>query len=318
MKLLLSTAILLFATLPAFSQRKNFKNEFGFRTDNDAYLAYGQDRYYTNGLFITFRHALPSSPAGSNVLKKIWEAEIGQYMFNAQSGYVPDMRYVDRPFAAYLYGAAKMNWFTKREQVFQASLNIGTIGPHALGEDAQRLLHKMVGFYEVTGWKYQIDNEMGVNGSFSYSSLLSRPSENADFSVDGYANIGTTFSGAGGGVTFRAGKINKLYRSVATNSRISNNSADTIPQKEIFFFARPSLHFIAYDATLQGGIFNDNKGPVTSDPNRLAFSQELGVKYASDRWTLNFSVIFRTKETSSQIHAHQYGSASIFYRFGRN
>ncbi|MDB5012593.1 MAG: hypothetical protein JWQ25_795, partial [Daejeonella sp.] len=38
--------------------KKTYKSEFGFKSDNDAYLGYGQDRYYTNGLFLTFRHAL--------------------------------------------------------------------------------------------------------------------------------------------------------------------------------------------------------------------------------------------------------------------
>lgn len=317
MKLVYIASFLLLFVYPSFSQTRNFANEFGFRSDNDAYLAYGQDRYYTNGLFITFRHAMKAPAAGSAVVKKVWEAEAGQYMYNAQSGYIPDISFVDRPFAAYLYGGFKFNWFLQNEQIFQVSLNAGTIGPAALGKDAQKLLHSVVGFYEVNGWQYQVKNEAGLNAGFDYTRLLFRPSSSdIDLSFSGYATAGNTFSGAGAGIVFRAGKINQLFQSVLTNSRISNNSQDSIPQKELFFFAKPSIHFIAYDATIQGGMFRDDKGPVTFTPNRLAFSQELGVKYAVQRWTLNFSVIFRTKEIKTQVHAHQYGSAAIFYRFG--
>ncbi len=301
---------------PLFIQAQNFRNEFGFRSDNDAYLAVGLDRYYTNGFFITFRHALKPGNQSEKLVKKTWEAEAGQYMFNAQSGYVPDINYVDRPFAAYLYGGMKLNWFLKDEQVFRVSLDAGTIGPNALGEDAQKLLHKIAGFYELNGWQYQINNEFGVNTGLDYTRLLARPSVNTDFSFNGYAHVGTTFSGAGAGILFRAGNINKLFNSVSTNSRISNSVTDSVPSGELFFFAEPSFHYVAYDATVQGGLFNDDKGQVTFTPNRIAFFQELGVKYASKRWTLNFSVIFRTKEIKSQVHAHQYGSAGIFYRFG--
>lgn len=318
MKRFLTLFFLLTLISDAFCQEYNFKNEFGFRSDNDAYLAYGQDRYYTNGLFITFRHAVRPKTGTGRLAKKTWEAEAGQYMFNAQSGDIPGIGYVDRPFAAWLYGGFKFNWLMKDEQVFQLSVNAGTIGPDALGEEAQELLHKIVGFYKINGWQYQVNNEFGVNTGFDYTRLLSRPSASADFSLKGYANLGTTFSGAGAGIQFRAGDIQKLFRSVSTNSRISNSAGDSIPARELFFFAQPTLHFIAYDATIQGGMFSDDKGPVTFTPNRLAFSQEIGVKYAGDRWTLNFSVIFRTREISSQVHAHQYGSASIFYRFGKN
>ncbi|RXF70697.1 lipid A deacylase LpxR family protein [Arcticibacter tournemirensis] len=311
------TFFLLLASF-SFSQNKNFTSEFGFKSENDAYLAYGQDRYYTNGLFITFRHALKSDRTDSKTVKRIWEAEAGQYMYNAQSGSVPDISYVDRPFAAYLYGGFKMNWFLSNEQVFQVALNGGTIGPDALGEDAQKLLHKVVKFYEVTGWQYQVNNELALNTSIDYTRLLSRTGPHSDFSLKGYANIGTTFSGAGAGILFRAGNINRLFSSVSTNSRISNSATDTVPSRELFFFAQPSLHFIAYDATIQGGMFSDDKGPVTFSPRRMAFSQEVGLKYAAERWTLNFSVIFRSREIKSQVHAHQYGSASVFYRFGRN
>ncbi|MGV3507649.1 MAG: lipid A deacylase LpxR family protein, partial [Sphingobacteriaceae bacterium] len=205
--------------------------------------------------------------------------------------------------------------FLKDEQVFEAALNAGTIGPNAYGKDVQEGLHDIIGFYEVRGWEYQVNNEIGINASFNYSRLLARKNSNSDFSLNTYANLGNTFTGAGAGVLFRAGRINKFYNSVSNNSRISNSEKNSIPDKEIYFFTRPMLNFVAYDATIQGGMFTDNKGPVTYNPNHFQYSQEFGVNYAVNRWTLNFSVILKSRDVKTQNKPHQYGSASIYYRF---
>ena len=304
----------IFLLLPrlSYSQEKSFRNEFGFRTDNDAYLAVGQDRYYTNGLFITFRHALKENHQQD--AKKIWEAEFGQYLYNAVSGDIQALNLVDRPFAAYLYAGFKMNWFKDNEDHFQTGLQIGTIGPAAYGREIQQTLHDIVGFYEIRGWEYQVKNEVGINSSFNFNKLLARGGNN-DLSLRTYANLGNTFSGAGAGLLYRTGSINKFFNSVSENSRISNSQSDNLPSKEAFFYARPMLNFIGYNATLQGGMFREDKGPAVFTPNRFLFAQELGLMYAKNRWSLNFSVIFQSKEIKEQRRAHKYGSASIFYRF---
>ena len=194
-------------------------------------------------------------------------------------------------------------------------MNIGTIGPNALGEDIQEGLHKVIGFYPIKGWEFQVNNEMGVNSSFKYTRLIARTQRNNDFILNTYANIGNTFAGAGAGVLFRAGHINQLFKSVITHSRISNLKGDSIPDKEIFFFTRPMLHFVAYDATIQGGMFTGEKGPAVFEPNRFQYSQEFGVNYAANRWTLNFAITFKSRDVETQNRAHKYGSATIYYRF---
>lgn len=315
MKSILSGIILLSLVFKqGYTQEKNFRNEFGFRSDNDSFLAFGQDQYYTNGLFLSFRHAVNQEIIRPNLAKIIWEAEAGHYMFNPYSGRVQEKSEIDRPFSAYLYAGGKLSWFLKNERIFELSLNAGTIGPNALGEEVQEKLHRIIGFYPIQGWEYQVNNEIGINTSLRHSNLLSRKGK-SDFSLNSYINLGNTFAGAGAGILFRTGTFNKFFNSVSTNSRISNSANDSIPEKEFFFFTRPMLNFVAYDATIQGGLFTDDKGPVTFDPNRLQYSHEFGVNYAVNRWTLNFSVIFKSRDIKTQNSAHQYGSAMIYYRF---
>jgi lipid A 3-O-deacylase len=297
--------------------QNSFKNEFGFQSDNDAYLALGQDRYYTNGLFVTFRHAADQSKLKEKVNKKIWELEFGHKMYNPYTGNVNEINKIDRPFAAYLYLGGGFNWLYNTENSLKLSVQAGTIGPAALGEEVQVTLHKVAGFYQISGWKYQLNNEMGINTSLAYNHFLHRNKLNkTDFTLTSYINAGNTFAGAGVGLLFRTGVINQLFNSVSTQSIIANKpSSALLNDREFFFFMKPSLNIVAYDATIQGGMFIEDKGPITFDVKPVVFSQELGLDYAKNRWTFNFALTFKSREVKSNAKPHQYGSAAIYYRF---
>lgn len=311
---LLITLSIIGISIGSFAQ--NFKNEFGFKSDNDAYLFYGQDRYYTNGLFINFRHATDQKKLSNSLEKVTYEISAGQKMYNPISGYSPKLATQDRPFAGYLYAGANVNLFYKKESILKFGLELGTVGPDALGEDAQKLLHKIVGFYEIKGWEYQIKNEPTINITTQFTKLLGRSEAyKSDLSLESYVNIGTTFSGAGIGILLRSGDINQLFNSAYTNSQISNNSkTERLVNNEYFFYAKPQLNFIAYDATIQGSMFNKDS-PVTFGTKPLVFAQQLGLNYSTPRFTFDFGLTFKSKEVKSTAKAHQYGSISMYYRF---
>lgn len=295
---------------------KTYKDEFGLKSDNDAYLAYGQDRYYTNGLFLTYRHALKQLNTLKRTNKLIYEIEAGQKMFNPRSGNPKDITRIDRPFAAYLYGGLNFNWLYNSENSLKVSIQLGTIGPNAQGKEAQIFLHKTFGFYPIHGWDWQIKNEIGVNTSINYDYFLFRsPSKKADLSLSSYINAGNTFAGVGAGVLFRTGSLKQFYNTVYNNSVISNNSAIASSSNELFFYLKPMVHYVSYDATIQGGLSNEDKGPTIFDVKPLVFSQELGVMYAKRRISADFALIFKSREVQSRAKAHQYGSISLYYRF---
>jgi len=313
-KLVLAAFAILAIVFGSFAQE--YKNEFGFKSDNDAYLWYGQDRYYTNGLFIYFRRAADQQKLKGNLEKFTYEISAGQKMFNPISGYRPDPTTHDRPFAAHLFGGVQTSFFYKNESLLKVGVNLGTVGPDALGEDAQDLLHSIVGFYEVQGWDYQIANDFAANANLQFAKLLHRSSDRiVDFTLDTYANVGTTYNGAGIGVVFRAGDINQLFNSNYYNASIGNKSkTQKLKQKEFYFYAKPQLNYVAYDATVQGSLFNDNS-PVTFGTKSFVFAQKLGFNYSTPRFTIDYSLIFQSKEIKSAAKAHQYGSISMYYRF---
>ncbi|MBC7655108.1 MAG: lipid A deacylase LpxR family protein [Oligoflexus sp.] len=305
-------------SLTAISQTKLYQNELGFKSENDSYLGTGQDRYYTNGLFITFKRASKTKNYTDSLkfTKKIWSATIGQYMYNAQSGQISNIKFVDRPFAAYLYGGFALQYLNDKEHIKRFELQVGTIGPSALGYEGQEFIHKTFGFYDIKGWEYQVKNEVGFNAKADLLYLIHRSkNKKIDFSLPVEARLGNTFTSLNAGVLFRTGNLNPLYHSVATQSNVSNFREAGVAEKEFYFFLKPQIQLIAYDATITGGLFRENKGPVTFKTNPLVVSQELGLAYAKKRWTVDFSVIFKTKEESSMVFSHQYGSFDLYYRF---
>ena len=320
-KISLIAAFLILNSYFLYAQTSTYKSEFGFRSDNDSYLAYGQDRYYTNGLFVHFRQAMDQSRLKNSKLNKvIWELEIGQKMYNPQSGSINDPNFIDRPFAAYLYGGGAINFLFNSESNLKLNIQLGTIGPSAKGKEAQELLHNTFGFYEVKGWQWQVNNELGFNTRLEYNKFLKRSaSGSSDFSFNSYVNLGNTFSGIGLGALFRTGNINPLFNSASTQSTISNKSFSRPENdREFYFYAKPMLHYIAYDATIQGPLFNNNKGLYVFDVKPLVFSQQAGFIYSKNRWTIDFSLIFKSREVKSFAKPHQYGSASLVYRFNED
>ncbi len=317
MKFIYLFLILLLSVFFVQAQQKTYQNEIGFQTDNDAYLAQGSDRYYTNGLFLYFRHALQTDTTKANLFGKVLGFEAGQKMFNPQSAFIPAARYVDRPFAGYLYVGSTLQYLYKNESALKLGLQIGVTGPAALGRQAQELVHRLFGFYKPQGWQYQIKNNLGVNLTAGYDKLFFRK-DWFDVIGNAYGNLGTTFTGTGLGLTLRFGEFNPLYHSVSTSGLVAKNrSVKEAHRKEFFFYLKPTLNYNAYDATVQGGLFEKDPTPpeITGAIKPLVFSQELGGNLTAGRWAFNLAAIFRTREVKTMVKTHQWGTATFLYRF---
>ncbi|MGI4022611.1 MAG: lipid A deacylase LpxR family protein [Janthinobacterium lividum] len=316
-KFLFLSSILLLSVLFAQAQQKNYQNEAGFQTDNDSYLAQGSDRYYTNGLFLYFRHAISTDTTNTKLFGKVLGFETGQKMFNAQSAVIPAARYVDRPFAGYLYVGSSLQYLFKNESALKLGLQLGVTGPAALGQEAQELIHQLIGFYRPVGWQYQIRNNVGVNLAADYDHLLFRKNW-FDLAGNSQVNLGTTFTGAGAGLTLRFGKFNPLYHSVSTSGLVAKNRViKEAHRREFFFYLKPTVNYIGYDATVQGSLFNQSKNTdeITGNVAPFVLSQEIGGALTAGRWAFNLAAIFKTREVKEMVQAHQWGTATFLYRF---
>lgn len=301
---------------------QSHSNEIGIQTDDDSYLAQGSDRYYTAGNFAYFRHALNVKDT-THLRNKILGFEFGQKLYTPHSGSinftgVDDPQYIDRPFAAYLYVGSTLNLLYKDESNLKLGAQIGIVGPAALGRPIQAFIHRAFGLYQPSGWEYQIDNDLEVNLSAEYNRLLARTSW-ADVSLSSYADLGNGFSGAGIGPMFRLGDFNQLFNSESTQSTaIKSRSFAPLNSRELFFYYKPQINAVAYDATIQGSLFNSRGSgsmEVTLNPERVIFSNQLGVGYSGKRLVVDLAAVFHTKDVKEMSQAHQWGTVTLLYRF---
>ena len=322
MKLKLFTLLICLFGIVNYVSAQSHANEIGAQTDNDSYLLQGSDKYYTDGIFLYFRHALDVSP-NSQLANKVLGFEIGQKIFNPQSGSiningVDDPKYIDRPFAGYLYVGSTLNLLYKNESNLKLGAQVGFVGPDAYGKQVQDFVHDNFGFYHPSGWEYQVDNSFVVNLSAEYNRLLVRGSW-IDASLSSYLNVGNGFSGAGAGAIIRAGAFNHLFNSVTTQSTaIKNEDKSPLNPSEIFFYYKPLFNYVAYDATIQGSLFgthNPNSMEITLDPEKFIFSNQFGVAYSGRRFVFDVAAIFHTKDVKEMVTSHSWGSVTGLYRF---
>jgi hypothetical protein len=291
------------------------KQELSFTTENDIYFY--QDRYYTSGTFVNYRYATGAAKRinNPNLIKTTTEIEFGHEIYTPYSAKAPDPALHDRPFTGYLYGAAAFNRFYKNESMLRFKAEAGIIGPLALGKEIQMGYHDLLNIYEPKGWEYQLKSELGLNLSLDYQNMLLRSSNKmADVTLVSSALLGNTFSGANLGMLIRLGKLNNLYESITNNSLISLDP----PEKkswELFLYTIPRINYVAYDATIMGGLFLKDKGPITFDTEKFVYSQQIGISLSAKRWSANYNIVLKSREVKSKAKAHAYGSISLAYRF---
>ncbi len=303
MKLLLSI-LLVFLTIPLFSQKTNnsFTKEIGLTSENDSYMLGGEDGYYTNGLEIYFNWK------GKDSLKT-HSITAGQSIYNAQNGDFSKIWDIDRPVTAYLYLSYEQTRFTSKKDLLHWEVALGAIGPIAQGEEAQVFLHKMLNFYDPSEeWEFQLNNSVGVNGEITWVKELPVAS-NMEFQTIAKARAGFFFTNIEMGALFRWGKFNNNTHTAYWNTRINSKNQ----KSELFFYFQPSLSVYAYNATIQGGLFRDDKGPVTGKLNPFLYHQKIGLMGSWNRVALDLGINFQTKETPSQEKAQWYGTIGLKY-----
>ncbi|MFZ4756647.1 MAG: lipid A deacylase LpxR family protein [Burkholderiaceae bacterium] len=204
--------------MPAAAQLRAFE----FRLDNDqfAFTRAEDERWYSSGEFFRFGFdAPPGSPDAR--LAAAWCARViacdpgsrTLRVFSLEHRiFTPTMRTAtapqpyDRPFAASLgLGAASVVLGERTRQTLE--IQLGTLGPAALGEPVQNAIHSVLGQARVDGWEWQVRAQPLVQ--LGWSRLASTPLATRD--VDAVwrtaALLGTPVTQASAGALLRWGRL---------------------------------------------------------------------------------------------------------------
>ncbi|GLT18258.1 exonuclease [Vibrio zhanjiangensis] len=206
------TLPLLFSSALALASEKS---TLAFSIDNDG--IFGVDQDYTNGLFLSYSTGaitpyslftpLSLSYWGGASLDK-FEFLLGQKMYTPSDIELNTPQVNDRPYAGYLHG--EFNYISLHPQQAQRfNLTIGTTGEDSLAEDAQDIVHDIIGSDEPKGWAYQVDDKIvGSVGYLSHFNLWrDKAFSGTDWEISNISeiNLGNFRSDISTGLMFRWG-----------------------------------------------------------------------------------------------------------------
>ena len=325
MKVFLLFVVLLCVNYPGRCQdSEGIRNQITFLCDNNFFLFNGQDGYYTSGLFLKYDR-LSAKPRGG--LKKIFSFEAGQMIYNAHSrkilpvnqpNFPGGVEQIDRPIAGYLFGKLSTSFFYSNNSMLKLGAFVGSTGKYSYGKDVQEFWHHVIGVKDYWNWiwDYQVNTEWSVNtqGVFAKSLL---PANQPIFQITPVtqATLGTAFTNASQAVLFQFGKIRPMSSSSYWNSRLQVTATTDHRPIEVFIFYQPKVSYQLYNATVRGGLFITDKGPIISAVKPFVFSQEAGIRFSTTRYCIGYHLTFQTREAANQFYRQSFGSIMGAIRF---
>ncbi|HET6990624.1 MAG TPA: lipid A deacylase LpxR family protein [Bacteroidia bacterium] len=253
--------------------------------ENDLFT--NTDYYYTGGTFVEFdlpclrkdplSKALVKLPHGRN---ESYGISINNLGFSPRSIKSDSILLGDRPFSATLYlGLNRVSCNTQKKIRLNSELDLGVIGPSALGYQEQKFIHTHTNNPIPHGWEFQIRNDVYINYSVRLEKGLVAVKRFFDFTGYGFANAGTIYNNAGIGLTTRIGRMNNYFQAPGFSKRF-----------QCWIFARGEGKLVAHDATLEGGFFNTRSIYVIPPENikHSTFSFSAGIVFAYKKIHLEF------------------------------
>jgi lipid A 3-O-deacylase len=306
-------------------------NNLIIRVDNDLFT--GTDRDYTSGVQVGMTSATLESfddaalaPSLRSVNRKLawlqpqgfeennvaWT--IGQRMFTPEDWSLtePDPR--DRPYAGLLFAGLTYNG-RDSHSLRSTTIEIGIVGPSALAEQAQRIVHRAVGAERFVGWDQQLNDEpvfKVLHQRFERWDI--KPARRfGDVTVHYGGSVGNLATFANTGAELRFGK--SLPDNFGTATTLAYGQ-DTAPARFSGSPSRPSIHgFIAVDAravlhdvTLDGNTWRDSAS-VEREP--FVAELTLGVALHWREWQATLGTVFRTKEYETQDREASFGTLTF-------
>ncbi len=301
MKGIVSLVLVLF-TYSASAQRisntaiyRNVSSTRYFRIhyENDYFST--TDLYYTQGINLEYVNPTIGNFFTSKLLVRSASKEVKFGIALEHEGFTPtsishpEILVGDRPFASCLFVKtfSTTNDSVRRVRV-SSSLGVGAIGPIAHGKEMQETIHRWINDTQPLGWDNQIQNDLILNYELEYERGLFAPSYYFSLLGKVGARAGTLNTKAFTGLIMMAGLFDDPFSHFSKQKR----------KNQVYLYAEPLMNIVAYDATLQGGLFNKSS-PYTISSNeitRLVFQGNVGIVFKTSALQLEYFQSYLTKE----------------------
>ncbi len=287
---------------------ENYTRSFHYTYENDVFTS--TDRYYTQGSFLELRHPVFQKSPFSRILIKINQYKSNSYGLKfRQDVYTPKtilnktLDSTDRPYAGTMFFSQTLV-STGMYNKLSTSLDIGVIGPAALGEEQQKFIHKHTRNDEPIGWENQIANSFLVNYNLLYEhGILLMPW--IEVIAQGGLKAGVLNTNGLLGVLTRIGKKRSYFGSTKRKQQ----------NWELYGIVNGTATYIYYNAALQGVPMVKSVHVLQADKlERFVYKLNAGITFSVKRVSLTYSNTFITPEFKGGL-AHGWGSCNLVMLF---
>jgi lipid A 3-O-deacylase len=244
---------------------------------------------------------------------------VGQEIYNPsvlwEPGPIPD----DRPYAGWLYAGLALqspvldaDRGRRRDRLDHVEVDLGAIGPSALGEPAQNLVHRVLAIREAQGWGNQVGGQPGY--------MLTRESRwrvasgslgeglGWDLLPRARLRAGNVRTDATAGALARAGwNLPRDFGPMPVDSFGLTKGFDP-PAPWIAVHLGFEVRAVAYDVFLDG---NPGGLSPTVTPERFPYATVTGVAAGWGPFSASFEQHWLSPEFQQRHRRHRYGSALL-------
>ena len=307
---------------------------YTFQIENDRIA--NTDRHYTSGFRLSWvSEAVDTEPKwAKDVLELVYPfadlrkgrigAAFGQSIFTPEDTGTSALVRNDRPYAGWLYGGISAHALTARandpivrDRLDTVELDVGLVGPYALGKQVQNGVHELINVAKSSGWDNQLDHEPGVM-LIGERRWRTRPLRPFGLELDVIPSIGgslgnvMTFAGAGAMLRFGQ-NIDFDFGPPLIQPSLSGLAAvDNTGGFGWYVFAGGQGRAVARNIFLDGNTFSDSH---SVDKKTFVGDFQLGVALVYDGWRVSLTQVFRTREFEGQPQPDRFGALTLSARF---
>ena len=305
------------------------KSTISFTIENDSF--FGTDRYYTHGFRLQYMHPpnevpgwtttfLNNFPAlGMDVNRRRVGVALGQELYTPAHIGRRTLQEIDRPYGAWLHGSLILRRSGMLAGKFPAmdefELDVGVVGPEALGEDTQTWWHKVTEEPEPRGWDHQLELEPALQLYLTRSVQMGFRTENfwgLDIVPHARVALGNIYIYGEIGTLMRAGYNLPSEYVVSPMESFSTHPSYDPPEWSAYVFAGADGRVVGRNIFLDGNTFRDShsveKGLFVADMRAGG-----AVRYKGFETVV--SVVHRTREFDLQIADENFMSITFQFHF---
>jgi hypothetical protein len=281
------------------------------------------DRHYTNGVKLTFAYQpewaaelapkLPFAPTqGGGPLKTAAGYAFGHNIYTPDGIGIATLIPDDRPYAGWLYVGAYLQRATQSE-FDHFELNVGMIGPSALAEDVQRIVHDAFSQADPRGWDNQLGDEFGFNVTYQRKwkiELFTDEQWAAELIPQAGFTLGTVNRHANIGVLARIGV--RLPDDFGPGRIEEPAAATAIGRSDSggYLFIRLGGKAVEHNTFLEGNNYKFSHG-VNAEP--IFGEVQLGAVIRWYRVELGYSQTFMSREFKGQRGTDSFGAWTLSF-----